>query len=621
MENNVEQKISCEAVGDTRITGTLSERRNRGALAVAAEKIQSDWEEKQSLKTMMVYGPFSPSSGNMNKNVSAVMSRQAKPVSFWKRYMSCFSFKNASVVDMDCHNHEIGCTEKGPKNIGEVATSNTTSTKSTFKKLQRFEELRPAVDDAACMEIQNHKSCLPLCNDSFCEEEMESIRAIFPDILKRISHSDRKQRKIALNLVKDTVEANEEVVEDLMKRATISAFSNPITKIAILIAASAIIEHVLNPKNGEQSTDLILLSFDIFLSIVEFAEVAVNEGSVEDNFLSDTFVIFSRLTQTVIIRLGENNKHIVKSSAKCIIFLARQRLLNGHCIVRNAISTQIPHVHENDHCVATLSLRARLNLCEKSLISEIGFHDSKKGGKHGGFDSNIFIKHLLFPAFTRTDEKSFEIATKISSRCYGLIGKSFYHQLKECKVPRPALEAVKARVKFDRREKSPIRRMQGSIEENLAEINHGELRGDLCQDQTKSTNTNEEVEMNKNASDFNHDNVDALNRNKIKRKSSKKKKTNAVNEENGPVLGLNRSKSNMSLVTHIEITSPGVVQGIENIPSLNALTLKPLKVLQALDKNPLGQPTLRGGVDLLGKKKTTLPTLSGAKNFSPFPLA
>ena len=114
--------------------------------------------------------------------------------------------------------------------------------------------------------------------------------------------------------MKDTVEANEEVVEDLMKRATISAFSNPITKIAILIAASAIIEHVLNPKNGEQSTDLILLSFDIFLSIVEFAEVAVNEGSVEDNFLSETFVIFSRLTQTVIIRLGENNKHIVKKS-------------------------------------------------------------------------------------------------------------------------------------------------------------------------------------------------------------------------------------------------------------------------------------------------------------------
>ena len=150
--------------------------------------------------------------------------------------------------------------------------------------------------------------------------------------------------------------------------------------------------------------------------------------------------------------------------------------------------------------------------------------------------------------------------------------------------------------------------MQSNIEETLAETNHGELRRERCQDQTNPTNTHADAEMNRNASDLNDGNVDALNKNKIKRKRSKKKKMNPTNEENGPVLGLNRSKSHTSLITNIELTSPGV-QGSENNPSLNAVTLKPLRVLQAVDKNPLVQPPLRGGMDLLGKKKTTLPTL------------
>ena len=112
----------------------------------------------------------------------------------------------------------------------------------------------------------------------------------------------------------------------------------------------------------------MILSYDVFLSVIESLP-SVSQRYPNHSFireLHDDNKSIANVVNTLVRRIGENNKKIFKNSAKTLIFVGRQNSLKGSKLVANAFTSIIPNIETNQRA-AILSLRARIQLCTKVL--------------------------------------------------------------------------------------------------------------------------------------------------------------------------------------------------------------------------------------------------------------
>jgi hypothetical protein len=627
----------------------LSVRRRRSHLNVEATKVQQEWEAKQQASSMQVYGPFSPTSGvpstagkvRREEGDKAMLRKKTGMPKYRKsiwQILGCFG-KAAPVVEaLDSEGED------------DISSADTPASATTMKALGRFDEMH--VQPTESMKpLKRSEELSPIEHLKFAQADetaasylsapekyqhisphIDTIERVFSNILDDLLSEQWERREKALLLAKLTVEAEEEALA-----TTVLHPSTSVSKMDVFVATCTIVNHVLG--HGEQVMNLMMLAFDVFFSALEFA--TSDRAGTDFSANEECRLILGNLAETIVRRLGENNRHMFKQSGKALVFLSRQgKPLQGRRWVAKAILKPVPNVHElSQNRQATLAVRARLNILEKSLLAEIGFTTPESSVD--GFEIADLIHQLLLPAFQANDEKGYEYAIRTCKRSFEIKGKPFYLQLKDHGVPRPALDKIKNRIKGNKSKNQQTvdqqhrdvtqeaataeQQNKDSMPEaatvsNSAEVDSSKIiagpspanalvhlptneepkvdASDVVNPATPSSTTpsaNSLPSLNGQsfaATPTSGDSSSSKKTKKKKKKRKKKKSSNKVEENGGSARrsendtnpGMSRSKSSTALLGVDRIEN-------ENIPETGTLKpLKPLKGLQPLKGVKLNSP-------------------------------
>ena len=124
--------------------------------------------------------------------------------------------------------------------------------------------------------------------------------------------------------------------------------------------------------------NLMMLAFDVFFSALEFA--TSDRAGTDFSANEECRLILGNLAETIVRRLGENNRHMFKQSGKALVFLSRQgKPLQGRRWVAKAILKPVPNVHElSQNRQATLAVRGTVEHFRKKFARRNRFHHARK---------------------------------------------------------------------------------------------------------------------------------------------------------------------------------------------------------------------------------------------------
>jgi len=639
--DNLDNNTNSKNISETNIDTNLSTRRQREHLQIDATKIQESWEEKQVGNNMAVHGPFEPSSlskekikslahiGDVaNKNsVKTVAKNQEeeddldeanveikrRPSGFWRYVNGCFGGNSSNKQPLK---------PRAPKKITSTVSSNIETkipiaspkhelygeTKKEFilennNNNQNIENVN--VDDSTVIKNDKESTTIsaPTINKSDSVppinhmEHGKFVEQIFPIIYSNFYDSDWEIRRDALYQIQDIVEAiganphspeksgidsnnnNILINNPNMDDSNPSNGEDDLNKnLDQFLAACHVVNHFLS--GAEHVMKLIVVSYDVFVSAVESFSTLLQLQSTENEKFVNKFHEKNQpvinVIKTLVHRIGENNKKIFKNSAKTLIFLGRQKILKGSKLVASEFISEIPEI-ENNQRSAILSLRARLQLCTKSFVTEFGFNH---GIVEDGFDMEKLIRNIILPAFLCSDSKSYTYAISLCVKSYNEVGKSFYKKLKELKVTRKALDEIKHTIKGNKQASKeennvPQEDVETTIKKGNKERQEVEQGSEGTQKQSE-----EQVEKEQTSSDISPPPGLEMPLNK----KTKKKKKNKKNK----IKSMSKSKSKTNLLTIGNMQEKSMLKPLENsLQASNALNLKPLPSLKPLKKNKL----------------------------------
>ena len=143
-------------------------------------------------------------------------------------------------------------------------------------------------------------------------------------------------------------------------------------KLDTFFAACDVVNYFLSGK--EHIMKIMILSYDVFLSVIESLSTVLqrypNHAFIRE--LLDDNKTIANVVNTLVRRIGENNKKIFKNSAKTLIFVGRQNNLKGSKLVANAFTSIIPNIETNQRA-AILSLRTQNPVMYKKFCERIWF--------------------------------------------------------------------------------------------------------------------------------------------------------------------------------------------------------------------------------------------------------
>ena len=343
-------------------------------------------------------------------------------------------------------------------------------------------------------------------------------------------------------------------------------------KLDTFFAACDVVNYFLSGK--EHIMKIMILSYDVFLSVIESLSTVLqrypNHAFIRE--LHDDNKSIANVVNTLVRRIGENNKKIFKNSAKTLIFVGRQNNLRGSKLVANAFTSIIPNIETNQRA-AILSLRARIQLCTKSFVKEFGFNNENF---KDGFDQEKMIKNIILPAFLCSDSKSYAYAISLCVKGYEVLGKSFYKKLKAMDVPRKALDEIKAAIK-DHKHQSKATPVDSKNANNLERLTPKNCDNDVDETQEeRGVGASPEVTTSSDNSPEPGQDDSKIVEQKCKKRKKKKKKTKTMSKS--------KSKTNLLSIgkTQEQAELPPLDRTLQ--PS-NSLHLKPLKSLKPLTKS------------------------------------